>query len=247
VGKPRCSSIARTPLPACTYANTLSLPPHLPQANTSKSNVLFSTSAQSTRGVLCFIRSLLAAASLPALASSAWGSALPLAASLGDHVISVSALSKAYGVPGIRVGWLITTNPRLREVFLAAKEQISICGSVLDEHVALTVLRNRQAILEPTLAEMRRRLEQVALWMQGEELLEWVRPAGGVVCFPRMRSEPAGGVEAFYERLLAQHGTYVGPGHWFEMPDTHFRLGYGWPTADQLTSGLAAISKALRG
>ena len=49
------------------------------------------------------------------------------------------------------------------------------------------------------------------------------------------------------KRLLEEHGTYVGPGHWFEMPDTHFRLGYGWPTADELTGGLAAISKALRG
>jgi aspartate/methionine/tyrosine aminotransferase len=176
-----------------------------------------------------------------------YGGALPLAASLGDHVISVSSLSKAYGVPGIRVGWLITTNKRLQEVFLAAKEQISICGSILDEHVALTVLRNRQAILEPTLAEMRRRLAQVTTWMQGEDRLEWVRPAGGVVCFPRMRTEPAGGVDAFYKRLLEKHGTYVGPGHWFEMPDTHFRLGYGWPTADELTGGLAAISKALRG
>ena len=73
VGKPRCSSIARTPLPAFTYAKTRLLPPHLTQANTSKSNVLFSNSAQSTPGVLSFIRSFLAAASLPALASSAWG------------------------------------------------------------------------------------------------------------------------------------------------------------------------------
>jgi signal transduction histidine kinase len=74
VGKPRCSSIARTPLPAFTYAKTRRLPPHLTQANTSKSNVLFSNSAQSTRGLLSFIRSFLAAASLPALASSAGGS-----------------------------------------------------------------------------------------------------------------------------------------------------------------------------
>jgi len=53
----------------------LSLPPHLTQANTSKSNVLLRTCAQSTGGVLRFIRSLLAAASSPALASSApaWG------------------------------------------------------------------------------------------------------------------------------------------------------------------------------
>jgi aspartate/methionine/tyrosine aminotransferase len=173
--------------------------------------------------------------------------ALPLAASLGDHVISVSSLSKAYGVPGIRVGWLITRDRALQETFLAAKEQISICGSVLDEWVAEQVLANRAAILKPTLAEMRRRRGLVSDWMAGEVLLEWVPPTGGVVCFPRMTSEPPGGVDAFYGRLLDVHGAYVGPGHWFEMPDSFFRLGYGWPTAGELEAGLGAISKALRG
>ena len=177
----------------------------------------------------------------------AYGPALPLAALLGEHVISVSSLSKAYGVPGIRVGWLITRDARLQETFLAAKEQISICGSVIDEWVAERVLANRAAILGPTLVEMRRRLERVSDWIAGEPLLDWVAPSGGVVCFPRMTSEPPGGTEGFYSRLLEDHGAYVGPGHWFEMPDRFFRLGYGWPTAEELDAGLAAISKALRG
>ncbi|HEY2359429.1 MAG TPA: aminotransferase class I/II-fold pyridoxal phosphate-dependent enzyme [Phenylobacterium sp.] len=172
---------------------------------------------------------------------------LPSAASLGEHVIGVSSLSKAYGVPGIRIGWLITRDPALQEVFLAASEQISICGSVMDEWVAEQVMENRAAILEGRLVEMRRRLALVADWMAGEDRLEWVRPSGGVVCFPRMRGQPRGGTEAFYRRLLEEHGAYVGPGHWFEMPDTCFRVGYGWPTSEDLEAGLAAISAALRG
>ncbi|MGZ3377834.1 MAG: aminotransferase class I/II-fold pyridoxal phosphate-dependent enzyme, partial [Phenylobacterium sp.] len=87
----------------------------------------------------------------------------------------------------------------------------------------------------------------VSAWMQGEDRLEWVKPSGGVVCFPRMRSQPAGGTEGFYRRLLDEHGAYVGPGHWFEQSDRHFRIGYGWPTAQDLEAGLAAISAALRG
>ncbi|OWJ66662.1 pyridoxal phosphate-dependent aminotransferase [Inquilinus limosus] len=172
---------------------------------------------------------------------------LPLAATLGPRVIGVSSLSKAYGVPGIRIGWIVTRDPALQELFLAAKEQISICGSVVDEWIAERILENRSAILDPILAEMRRRRALVAGWIAGEELLDWVAPSGGVVCFPRMRAEPPGGTDAFYRRLLDVHGCYVGPGHWFEMPDTCFRLGYGWPTAAELDSGLAAISAALRG
>ena len=173
--------------------------------------------------------------------------ALPPAASFGDHVIGVASLSKAYGVPGIRLGWIATTNTKLQETFLAAKEQISICGSVIDEWIGEQIMENRNAILEPVLAEMRRRRQLVGDWIAQEERLEWVPPSGGVVCFPRMRETPAGGTEAFYRRLLDEHGTYVGPGHWFEMPDIYFRLGYGWPTGSELEAGLDGISRALRG
>jgi aspartate/methionine/tyrosine aminotransferase len=172
---------------------------------------------------------------------------LPIAASFGKHVISVASLSKAFGVPGIRVGWIINTDPALQELFLAAKEQISICGSVINEWVAEEILAKRDAFVAPTLAEWRRRLDRIDTWMAGEDLLEWVRPAGGVVCFPRMKADPPGGTDAFYRRLLQDHGTYVGPGHWFEMSDHYFRLGYAWPTADELDAGLIGISAALRG
>lgn len=170
-----------------------------------------------------------------------------LAASLGSHVISVSSLSKAYGVPGIRLGWIVTMDARLQDLFLAAKEQISICGSAIDEWVGEQILTRRAAILEATLTEMRRRFTVVTEWITNEPYLEWVPSSGGVVCFPRMRTVPAGGTAASYQRLLDVQGTYVGPGHWFEMPDTYFRLGYGWPTADELVAGLQGVSAALRG
>jgi aspartate/methionine/tyrosine aminotransferase len=169
-----------------------------------------------------------------------------LAASLGPHVISVSSLSKAYGIPGIRLGWIVSSDPKLQELFLAAKEQISICGSVIHEWIGEEILARRGEILAVTLAEMRQRLALVTRWMESEPLLEWVPPSGGVVCLPRMRSTPSGGTAAFYQRLLDTEGTYVGPGHWFELPDTCFRLGYGWPTRDELQAGLQGISRALR-
>jgi aspartate/methionine/tyrosine aminotransferase len=147
----------------------------------------------------------------------------------------------------LRIGWLIARDPVLKELFLAAKEQMSICGSTIDEWVAERILERRAVLLERTLTEMSRRLKIVRDWMAAEELLEWVPPGGGVVCFPRMRMQPSGGTDAFYRRLIGTYGAYVGPGHWFEMPDTYFRLGYGWPQASELTLGLQAISQALRG
>lgn len=171
---------------------------------------------------------------------------LPLAASIAPHVISVSSLSKAYGVPGLRLGWLIATDPHLQELFLAAKEQMSICGSVIDEWIAERVLEQRTQLLEPILSEMAARRAIVSDWMAVETRLEWVPPGGGVVCFPHIRDAADGLVARFYHELTAKYGAYVGPGHWFEMPDSFFRLGYGWPTRDELTAGLEAISAALR-
>jgi aspartate/methionine/tyrosine aminotransferase len=168
---------------------------------------------------------------------------LPIAASLGIEVISVSSLSKAYGVPGIRLGWIITSDASLQELFLAAKEQIGICGSVLNEWIAEQILSKREAILPQRLVTMRQRRQLVENWISQEPTLEWVRPAGGVVCFPRLK-EAAADPETFYKRL-ANYGTYVGPGHWFEMPDRYFRLGFGWPSLQELENGLGGISKAL--
>ena len=176
----------------------------------------------------------------------AFGEKLPVAASLGDHVLSVSSLSKSFGIPGVRIGWLITTNRRLQETFLAAKEQMCISGSVINEWIAIDVLSRRQKILSDTTSEMEIRLQMVESWIQNEELLEWVKPTGGVVCFPRIKGEPKGGLAAFYERLLKKHATYVGPGHWFELSDRSFRLGYGWPSREELEGGMKAISAALR-
>ncbi|KAF4469806.1 aspartate aminotransferase [Fusarium albosuccineum] len=158
-----------------------------------------------------------------------YGTQLPIAASLGSHVLSVSSLSKSYGIPGIRLGWVITQDKQLQETFLAAKEQISISGSVIDEWIAQQILSKKETVLASTY-----------------DLLEWVKPAGGVVCFPHIKREPVGGYARFYDRLLKNYGTSVGPGHWFEMSDAYFRVGFGWPTREELQAGMEAISKALR-
>ena len=80
--------------------------------------------------------------------------------------------------------------------------------------------------------------------MAGQSTFEWVEPTGGVVGLVRFRPEVAVDTDRFYEVLLAEHGTYVGPGHWFELDDRHFRLGYGWPTHDELRAGLAGLLAA---
>lgn len=174
----------------------------------------------------------------------------PLAASLDPRVISVSSLSKAYGLPGIRIGWIICRDPELMERCLAAKEQILICNSVVDETIALQLMEQRESWLGRMQTRAQSHLGILRDWMQGQSWLEWVEPEGGVVCFPRFRAEHREVeqlkqcLQRFYQVLLDTHGTFVGPGHWFEMPDAHLRIGYAWPETDSLRAGLAAITAA---
>lgn len=176
-----------------------------------------------------------------------YGTPYPTAASLGPEVIAVSSLSKAFGTPGLRLGWLVTTNHGLFERFLAAKEQIGICGSVVDERLGVAVLEDRAAWLKRSNARNRQRLEIVREWVATEPMIEWVEPAGGVVCFPRLKVPSRFDCDRFYRLLLGDHGTYVGPGHWFEMPKRFMRIGFAWPTENELRAGLAGISAAVRG
>ena len=176
-----------------------------------------------------------------------FGDPLPVAATLSDRAISVSSLSKTYGIPGIRSGWLVCRDRELMTTFLAAKEQIGICGSVVDEEIAARAFAQRDTWLPQINAHSSAAASRwSSSWMAGEELMEWVEPRGGCVCFPRIKPDVPVDVDEFYRVLNDRHGAYVGPGHWFEQSRRHMRVGYAWPLPDELEGGLAAISSSLR-
>lgn len=165
-------------------------------------------------------------------------------AALSDRVIGVSSLSKAYGIPGIRVGWLATGDRGLLEMLLAAKEQIVIANSVVDETIALAALEGRDHWLPRLRGGVATARDTVAAWI-GDSPFEWIAPAGGAVGFPRIRPDVDLDIERFYASLLEAYGTVVGPGHWFEQSRRSFRLGFGWPTPSELEGGLRALSQAV--
>ena len=168
----------------------------------------------------------------------------PTATHFGERVISVASLSKSFGIPGIRLGWIFSHDAALNYRLLCAKEQIGICGSIVDEEIGYRAVQQGETWLAQNDRAMREAFAIVKAWMAQEERLEWVEPTGGCVCFPRLRDANAD-TKVFYARLKAL-GAFVGPGHWFEQSDRYFRLGYGWPTHDELRGGLEAISRALR-
>jgi aspartate/methionine/tyrosine aminotransferase len=174
-----------------------------------------------------------------------FGKPLPLAVEYSPNIISVSSLSKTYGLPGIRVGWIICRDRELMETFLAAKEQIHICGPVLDEEIAYRYLQQKDHYLPQIRADIRQKFDIVKSWMEQQENFEWVEPGGGAVCLPRMRQPGRVDITKFYDILLKKYGTYTGPGHWFDMPRHYMRIGYGWPSRASLEEGLHSLTKSL--
>jgi len=175
----------------------------------------------------------------------AYADALPMAATLSPRVVAVSSMSKTYGLPGLRVGWLTCRDERLMETLLAAKEQIFICGAVLEEELAARVLDRRHEVLSLVRAKTQRHLKIVCEWIDGNEYFEWVEPKAGVVGFPRLRPESDIDIDVFYRALLEKYGTYVGPGHWFDQDRRFFRLGFAWPTEVELERGLEGLDRAV--
>jgi aspartate/methionine/tyrosine aminotransferase len=168
----------------------------------------------------------------------------PIAASLSKNVISVSSMSKSYGLPGIRLGWLICQDAALNEEFLAAKEQIFISTSLIDEEIAYQALRQKAGFLGRLLTHLKTNFEITRDWMGSQSSFEWVEPTGGSVGFPRIK--PGLNVDADeFHKALNDGGTFVGPGHWFECDRKHFRLGFGWPTSEELRGGLEGLTRAL--
>jgi aspartate/methionine/tyrosine aminotransferase len=170
----------------------------------------------------------------------------PVVASLSKKVISVSSLSKAFGLPGLRIGWLITQDEELMEQFLAAKEMIYISNSVIDEEIAFQFYRQKVKFAAAINQKAMENYQVLANWLQQETSFEYVLPQGGVVCFPRFRQPDGVDIPRFYDTLYQKHKTMVGPGHWFAMPDTYMRIGFGWPGKQAFEQGLMHISESVK-
>lgn len=171
---------------------------------------------------------------------------LPIAASLSKQVISVSSFSKAYGLPGIRLGWLISQDETLLETFLAAKELIFICNSLVDEVIGSKFFTDtRTQFLAEINNHVSNNYQILEDFMNSNEFLQWIKPKGGCICFPWIKDEIKLDIEQFYILLKETYKTFVAPGHWFEVDRRFLRIGFGYPSKEELNKGLQCINKAI--
>ena len=152
---------------------------------------------------------------------------LPAAVEASERAVSIGVMSKAFGLAGLRIGWIATRDRALLDGVAALKDYTSICSSAPSEILALIALRAREAVLDRSRAIVAANLGLLGAFAEEHaDRLDWVPPAAGTVAFPRLRDgRPA---DRFAEALVAQEGVLVLPGAVFGAPEAdRFRIGFG--------------------
>lgn len=159
-----------------------------------------------------------------------------------ERVIVTASLSKAYGLPGLRLGWLVAS-PDLREDLWARKDYTSIAPAVLSDRLAQAALdpATRTRILQRCQRIVRANLAIVEAWAATSPGITYRSPDAGAICLFRY-DFPIPSLE-LAERLRTEYSVLIVPGIHFGLEGT-FRIGFGYE-ADKLPIGLAAVAKLL--
>ena len=156
---------------------------------------------------------------------------MPQIADVYERGISLNVISKAYGLPGLRIGWIGSQDTSLLQKVERYKHYLSICNSAPSELLTLVALKARSDILARNHALLQENvmlLEQLFADFPG--VVDWQRPQGGCVAFPRCTA-PQGG-EAFCRKLIEESGVLLLPSSIYaseltDVPQDHFRIGFG--------------------
>lgn len=153
-------------------------------------------------------------------------SRLPPMADLYERGLSLSVMSKAYGLAGLRVGWVATGSREMLEEVAKVKHYLSICNSAPSEVLSLIALQTREVIHERNSRLMAKNLALLDdFFEEHAEWFEWVRPQGGCIGYPLLKADFS--VEAFADDLFHDSGVLILPGSIYDDQNNHFRLGFG--------------------
>lgn len=150
----------------------------------------------------------------------------PWFSDLYERALSLGVMSKAYGLPGLRIGWAVTRDQEIRRRLSQFKNYLSICCAAPSEALAIAALRVGEQLLERS-----RRIIEENLRVSDEffarypKLFLYNRPAGGPIAFHRINIERP--IDAFCEEMARKAGVLLLPGSVYNFEGTYFRMGYG--------------------
>ncbi len=150
---------------------------------------------------------------------------LPAACDLYERALSLNTVSKSYGLPGLRIGWLACRDRDVLAQLRELKLYTTICSSAPSELLVALALRNSELLIGEARALVLENLPLVGDFIARHgELLEWAPPVAGPIGFPLVRD--GRDVREFCERTAAEAGVLLLPGYVYGEPQ-HVRVGFG--------------------
>jgi aspartate/methionine/tyrosine aminotransferase len=172
------------------------------------------------------------------------GPLTPTFAGRYDKVIVTGGLSKAFGLPGLRTGWIVAPPKSIRHL-VQYHDYLTLTPGFLSDYLADVVMEpaHRDRILERTRSIIRSNLPHLEKWLAGHhEILDFARPQAGAICMIKYRLPIAS--EPLYSRFRRDRSVLITPATHFGITGKYFRVGFGYDL-DHLMAGLKELDPPL--
>jgi aspartate/methionine/tyrosine aminotransferase len=154
------------------------------------------------------------------------GATLPAACERYERAVSLFGLSKTFGLPGLRIGWLASQDAKVLERVSELKDYTTICSSAPSEILAIIALQSRSEIIRRQVERARRNVGVLGSFFNVyRDCFSWNRPIGGSICFPRMLV--VDDTSSFCQQLIQATGIMLVPSSQFQYGRRHVRIGFG--------------------
>ncbi len=169
---------------------------------------------------------------------------LPCVAEAYERGISIDAVSKSLGLPGLRIGWMATHDKAIRAAIMRVLHWRSSCPAAPSEVLADIALGCRDLLLARNRAIAMANLAAADVFLaRHPDRFSWTRPEGSVVGYVRYHGTD--GVEEYAARLACERGTLIFPASLWRsnlasLPEGYFRLGFGRRGFEAVLSALAS-------
>lgn len=163
-----------------------------------------------------------------------------------EHVIAVNSFSKAWFIPGIRVGWSVSKNAkfnrRMKNSLSVQSVGVNIFGQLLMAHAM--AMFDYKTFLRPRMAALTKKRRMMKDLLDENSIGYLCDPQGGMNFYVDLKGDSRKAAP----RLLNEYKVAIIPGDIFEgRPSCYARVGFGAVEEDEITRGIASLATALRG
>jgi len=151
---------------------------------------------------------------------------LPSVSDLYENAISLFGLSKTFGLPGLRMGWLTTRNKKIMQDLITFKDYTTICNNAPGEKLGTIALQNKDKLIQRSLNIIQANLLLLEGFSQRhKEWFLWKTPKAGSIAFPELKIKDS--VMDFCQELVKEKGVMLLPHDVYDFSRNHVRIGFG--------------------